>query len=669
MVRVFAAMAAAVAALLVAAPAYAQTGKGAGTENRDWVPGPASGPPPQESKAAYQVSETDDLFMSARDGTPLAYNLYLPKGAPVGPCLLIREGYGKASGNTQAEDFASRGYAVVDADDRGNNSSGGHWQPFDQHEAEDGYDMVEWMAAQPWCDGKVGLFGTSYMGIVQMTTAKLLPPHLKALIPVQMWGDAYDGYYYPGGWAKDTDGWIYEIGAAQLPHYRPPTSGDPDVFMEHLLNEPSGVRFAQEVRRHPNRDGFWKIASSYASDHVNMAHRGMAVMFQTGWDDLMTEPTLQAAQEFGAAGGIRTTVVGPWTHGAEDGVEPYDFQTMRILWFDHYLKGIDNGVDAWPRALLYIPGPNRWRYEDDWPIPDAVDTQFFLDPAASGSAQSLNDGTLATRPPARGTTTYNYVPPDAAGPATLFANEQGQEAGSSAIDQRPFEPLRLTWTSAPLAKPTEVTGTPVVDLWLSSTTGDPDFAARLVDVGPDGTALQVARGWQSAAHFPDDAHPRPLAPGEVRHIQVRIWPTSNVFAAGHRIRLDVAGSDAPLMDINPNAHTDTIYDDAAHPSSLTLPVIGAKMPPAAAQLGLPPAPVAPACRRSRTLTIHLRAPRGARLRSARLVVNGRTARHVRGRALRRPVRLRLRPGRATVRIVARLRSGRTVTSVRSYVIC
>jgi putative CocE/NonD family hydrolase len=574
--RALAVLAAPVIAALACVPALAATEKGAGTQNRQWVAGPASGPPPMESPAASQVSETDDRFMHAREGTPLSYNLYLPVKAPVGPCLLIREGYGKASGNSQAEDFASRGYAVVDADDRGNNSSGGHWQPFSREEAEDGYDMIEWMARQPWCNGRIGTFGTSYMGIVQMTAAKLLPPHLKAMIPVQMWGDAYDGYYYPGGWAKNTDGWIYEIGAAQLPHYRPPSTGDPDVFMEHLLNEPSGVRFAQEVRQHPDRDGFWRIASSYARDHVNLARRGVAVMFQTGWNDLMTEPTLQAAEEFAAGGGPRMTVVGPWTHGAEDGVQPYDFQTMRVLWFDRFLKGIRNGIDTWPRALLYVPGPNQWRFEDDWPIPDEASTKLYLDPAKSGSAQSPNDGTLAKAAPAAKSppTTYDYVPADAIGPATLFANEQGQEAGGSAPDQRPFEPLRMTWTTAPLKKATEVTGTVTVDFWASSTIGDPYFAARLVDVAPDGSALQIARGWLSAAHYPSDAHPVALKPGEVRRLRVRVWPTSNVFAAGHRIRVELGGSDAPLMEVNPQPHTDTIYTDATHPSRVMLPVIG-----------------------------------------------------------------------------------------------
>jgi hypothetical protein len=284
----------------------------------------------------------------------------------------------------------------------------------------------------------------------------------------------------------------------------------------------------------------------------------------------------------------------------------------------------------------------------------------------------MNDGSLSDAPPAAGAepTTYDYAPADAAGPATLFANNQGQPAGGNATDQRPFEPLRLTWSSEPLKKALEVTGTVTVDLYVSSTTGDPNFAARLVDVAPDGKAIQISRGWVSAAHYPDDAHPKPLAPGEVRRVQVRIWETSNVFAAGHRIRVDVGGSDFPLMEVNPNRHTDTILSDPGHPSAVTLPVIEAKQPPAAAALGLPAPAPGPECEKRSSLKVKLRAPRGQRLRSAIVHLNGKKVRSVRGRALRKAVVLRRLPaGQVVVRIVARTRSGRTVTSTRTYRIC
>jgi uncharacterized protein len=253
---------------------------------------------------------------------------------------------------------------------------------------------------------------------------------------------------------------------------------------------------------------------------------------------------------------------------------------MRILWFDRWLKGIHNGIDQGPRALIYVPGPNQWRYEADWPIPDTKRTRLYLSAEKSGSAQSLNDGSLTATPPKADAApeAYAYAPGDAAGPATLFANQQGQEAGSNAVDQRPFEATRMTWTTAALKVPTEVTGTVALDFWASSTIGDPDFAVRLVDVAPDGSAIQVARGWLSAAHYPSDSHPKPLAAGEKRHLRVQVWPTSNIFAAGHRIRIDLSGSDFPLMELNPNGHTDTIYHDAAHPSAVILPVIGAPAP-------------------------------------------------------------------------------------------
>lgn len=572
-----AALVAVVVWLASVAVATATTPEGAGTEHRDWVAGPAD-PPSSESPAAYQVAETDDLMMKVRDGTELAYNLYLPKGAPVGPCLLNREGYGKSAGNTQAEDFASRGYAVVDADNRGEGSSQGYWHPFSDEQNQDGYDLIEWMARQPWCNGKVGTFGTSYMGIVQLLSAKLLPPHLKAMIPVQAWGDAYNGYYYPGGWEKIADGAIWGLGAAQEPQLLPPSTDDPNTYLEHLANQPSGVRYEEEVWAHPNFDGFWRIASSLAPDHAALAKAHVPIMFQTGWDDLMTYPELKAYRQFAAAGGTRMVVIGPWTHGAEDGVQPWDFQTMRVLWFDRWLKGIQNGIDKKPRALIYVPGPNKWRWESDWPIPDARHVSYYFDGTKSGSSQSQNDGTLTTKAPS-GTQTpdsYTYSPtlPDTAGPGTLFANEQGQEAGSEAIDQRPFEPLRLSYTTAPLRAPTEVTGPATVAFWVSSTAGDPDFVARLVDVAPDGTAIQLARGWVSVAHYPDETNPKPLGANEVREVKISIWPTSNVFDTGHRIRLDIGGSDEPLMVLNQTPATDTIYHDAEHRSHVELPLIG-----------------------------------------------------------------------------------------------
>jgi putative CocE/NonD family hydrolase len=590
----------AVALYLAVAVGYgpaARADYGAGTQGRQWVAGPES-PPADESPAAYAVSEQDNLQMTDSMGGILSYNLYLPEKAPVGPCLLIQEGYGKSSGNALDDNFASRGYAVVDSDLPGLGGSSGYWYPFGQQEIQAGYDMVEWMARQPWCNGRVGTFGVSYMAIDQFLTAKALPPHLKAMIPEQGWGDAYNGYYYPGGWQKQMDGDLWQNGFAQEGQLTPtttstpPNQGDVSIYMDHLLNEPSGLRYTKEVNDHPNMDGFWETASTLASDQARMADAGIAIMFLTGWNDLMTYPESVAYQQFAAAGGQRLMVIGPWTHGSDSGVEPLDFQDMMVLWFDHYLKGITNGIDSGPRALLYIPGPNQWRYEKDWPIPDAHQMNFYFDGAKAGVAQSQNDGTLTTSEPSAAETpdSYTYSPtaPDTAGPATLFANEQGQEAGSSAVDQRPFQPLRLTYTTAPLKAPEEITGPITVHLWVSctpadptATSCDPDFVARLVDVAPNtggapggGTAIQISRGWVDVAHYPDEWWPKPLAPGEIRKVDIQIWPTSNVFDAGHRIQIDIGGSDSPLMTLNPQAQMDTIYHDSLHPSGVDLPLIG-----------------------------------------------------------------------------------------------
>ena len=561
------------AALAVASQApLASAQMGEGTQGRQWVAGPQQS---NASPAQYQVIELTNQYMDVRDGTRLAYNLYLPMAPWPFPCLLIMEGYGKdgiIASKANAQDFASRGYAVVQADNRGEGASQGYWDPFSEQQQEDGYDLVEWEAQQPWCNGRVGTFGTSYMAIVQFLMAKHLPPHLVAMIPVQGWGDAYQQYYH-GGWRAVADGTLWALGIEQPLQLTPPSDGDTQTWQDHLVDQPTATRLINEWHDHPNSDGFWAERSTLAADHAAMARAGIAILFQTGWNDLFPYTETKAYREFAAAGGRRKLVIGPWNHGGESNpdVEPYTFQTYRVLWFDRWLKGVNNGVDKEPKALLYIPGANQWRFEKEWPIPDTKYAKFYLRADRSGSAPSVNDGSLSAHAPAAETPdVYVYDPTEVAGgPSQLFAGGE-----QSPADQRIDETRSLTWTTPPLSSPTEVTGPITFTFWAASTAADTNFCARLVDVAPDGSATQITRGWLNTPHYPDPAHPQPLAPGETYQFSMEIWPTSHVFEAGHRIRLDLSGADVPLMEVNPNPAIDTIYHDAAHPSYVVLPIIG-----------------------------------------------------------------------------------------------
>jgi putative CocE/NonD family hydrolase len=559
---------------LAAVPAGAQgPEKGAGTEHRRWVEAGAEAP---ISPAQYDVVVTKNATMQVRDGTTLKLNLYLPDAEGPFPCLLIQEGYGKdgfISSGAISRDFASRGYAVVQADIRGMGASEGEWEPFVQRQHEDGYDLVEWTADQPFCTGKVGTFGTSYMAIDQFLTAKELPPSLGAMIPVQGWGDAYLGWAYKGGMRSVEDPIVYLM-LEQALLANPPSDNDLGAYTDHLLNVPA-PRVLQSWRDHPNYDAFWEERSTTAEDHARMAQHGIAILFQGAWNDFFLYPELKAYTEFADAAktrkqhALRKMVIGPWTHGREDGVLPYSFQEYRVLWFDHWLKGIDNGVTDEPKVLLYVQGAEQWRFEDDWPIPDAKNTRFYLRAAKSGSAVSLNDGTLTLAKPAAGesSVSYVYTPAQVAGGGGLIGAQSPQ-------DQRLDESRSLTWTSPPLPAATEVTGPITFRFWASSSAADTDFVARIVDVAPDGTATQMTRGWLKATHHSSHSHPTPLTPGEIYEFEIEVWPNSNVYGTGHRIRLDLSGADLPLMEANPNAATVTVYQDAENPSYVELPIIG-----------------------------------------------------------------------------------------------
>jgi putative CocE/NonD family hydrolase len=251
---------------------------------------------------------------------------------------------------------------------------------------------------------------------------------------------------------------------------------------------------------------------------------------------------------------------------------PYTNVEYQVMWLDRWLKGIKNGVDTQPRALIYVQGPDPWRFESDWPIPDTHKVKLFLRQRLSGTAISLNDGSLSDDAPRFGedSVSYTYSP---AGPF----NQANGNGPILAVDQRPNEVHSLTWTSEALRVPTEATGWWSLVFWASVNAPDTDFVVEITDVAPDGTSKQVGRGWLNAARAFSRSHPRPLVSGKVYNFSVDVWPTSYVFPAGHRIRVDLSGSDCCTLgsDPNPIPARVTVHQDAFHPSHLEVPVIGA----------------------------------------------------------------------------------------------
>ena len=540
------------ALLLGASAARAQPYQmGAGTEDRHWLPERA---PVHNSQLRFPVQIRDGVTIAARDGTPLDARLFLPTlapGAAPTPCVLMSDGYGRSS-NTGASadpvlmDIAARGYAVLHLSLRGSGQSGGKPTLYDQF-GQDGYDTVEWMARQPWCDGRVGMVGPSLLGIAQWLTAKEAPPSLKAIVPQVACADCYGALWYPAGMT-------------------------PGPGREARKLSPGAEAEYETAIRHRDLDEWWRERSALAADVKAIAGRGVAAFISGGLDDYITPGNVRAYEAFDSP--RKRLLLAPHAHGWQ-----IDFlQELQVQWLDHWLKGAANGVAEAPKVILYVKGVDRWRTEADWPIPDAHPTKLFLTAGHSGTIDSLNDGSLAARPAAGAAATLPYAP--GAGPAlpVLLSATAGRPGG----DQRDAEAKALTWTTPPLAVATEVTGYPHVSLWASSSTADGDMVFSLNDVAPDGASTQVVQGYLNVPRQASLSEPDPLVPGQARRIEADLLPTAYVFQPGHRLRLALAGAAgvAPGLPFpqgpgpNPAAFTWTVMQDDGHPATLSLPIIG-----------------------------------------------------------------------------------------------
>ncbi len=532
---------------------------GAGTEGRQWLPERAKVLNPIQR---FTVNIQDDVTITVRDGTKLDARLFLPTlaaGAAPTPCVLLSDGYGRgsiagASFDGTLFDIAARGYAVLHLSLRGSGKSGGAADLYNQF-GHDGYDTVEWMAKQPWCNGSVGMVGPSLLGISQWLTAKEAPPSLKAIVPQVACGDCYGLLWYPGSML-------------------------PGPGREARKLSPGAEAEYTTATQHRNLDAWWRERTTLPEDHAAIAARGVAALIAGGLDDYISPANVRAYEQFNAPGVRKRLLLAPHAHGWQ-----IDYlQELQVQWLDHWLKGIDNGVETASRVILFVKGANRWRYEDDWPIADARPVRLFLQPGNSRSVASLNDGTLvsqsgALQPSGSGeAAVLPYTP--GAGPAlpVLLSATLGRPAG----DQRPEEEKVLTWTTAPLPVPTEVTGYPHVSLWASSSAADGDLVFSLNDVAPDGTSSQVVQGYLNASHAEALSDPKPLIPGEAQRYELDLLPTAYVVQPGHRIRLALAGAAKAVPGLpfpqgpgpNPAAFTWTILQDAGHPSTLDLPVVG-----------------------------------------------------------------------------------------------
>lgn len=530
--------------------AYQQTGeavKGFGTENRNWVTEKETLNPER-----YAVEVEENIEIEVRDGTIIRGRLLTPKGLEGElPTIVQLNGYGHGEYGNSFEgmliDLAERGYAVLHVSMRGSGTSEGEPGLYNFY-AEDGYDVIEWAADQSWSNGNVGTVGLSLLGISQWLAARELPPSLKAISPIVACTNCYDTLWNPGGMesgpGRVARGYEYEVAS-----------------------------------EHRNFDEWWQERSLTTGEMEAIAESGVAAFISGGWNDYISPGNIEAFELYSAAGGPSKLIVSPGAHAYLSGVLPYEFEDYQALWFDYYLKGIDNGVTERDPVLIYVQGAEQWRYETSWPLADTNYIDLFFSDKRSKSIDSINDGTLTTQAPKKNSAIASYTYSPEEGP---FIPSLLSSSGRLPIDQQPYEEETVTWTTDALAVPTEVTGNLSATFWAEVDAEDADFVVQVTDVAPDGTSEQVVAGYLNASRAESQANPTPLTPGEVNEYTVDILPTSYVFDKGHRIRISISGG-AKALDgqpapqgpgINPIASTVQIYQDAEHPSSFKLPLIG-----------------------------------------------------------------------------------------------
>ena len=557
---------------------------------------------PRYGGERYQTTERPERI-ETRDGTGLAATIFEPvmqAGSPPQPAIVVTNGY---AGNDyrlypNLRRLASYGYPVVEAKLRGVGPSEGQGGLYEKY-GPDGYDVIEWTAAQDFCDGKVGMAGASLLGISQWLAAKERPPHLVVIAPDDAPNDTYRYLWHLGGMEPGPG----RVRRAEVP----------GVESEFSL--------AEKEQWHSD---FWRSREAVRADIEDLARAGLPALTSTGWDSYLVDHGSRAYIWMRGAGADRHRVrliIGPWRHSGVftsqaatydvapgDQVRPYSGFEVQLFWFDLWLRGLPPGADAEPPVLIYVQGPDQWRYEQDWPVPDERRVKLFLSGENSGTSGSRNDGSLtAGLPSAPATAAYDFDPATSRNPVAVSGPVIRMVAGGQPepkpekttlppgatrphgrllMDKSAYEKQAVTWTSAVLDRPRRSPGsrgwccgrrcrarTPIS--WSSSPTSRPVRPARW-------TSTQITRGYLRAQAQFSQTGPTDLVPGDIYRFEIRLQPTSYVVPAGHRIRFAVQGAAVdPSLDLSfqgpglgTHMYVVTVHTGPEHASYAEIPVIG-----------------------------------------------------------------------------------------------
>jgi putative CocE/NonD family hydrolase len=564
------------------------------------------------SEQPHEIVVETGVKVPMRDGTLLDAMIWRPAAPCQYPVLVERVAYELAwRATANGEYYARHGYVVVAQNVRGTFASEGSFASLRDDgwgTNQDGYDTVEWAAAQPWSSGQVGMLDGSYSGSTQYAAAPTRPPHLRALFVRQAIADARDDTAFPGGahrlMATRTaivHGFVRpqlgkRPGILSAPETRlrveqAIAAFDRELWQLPLKSWPLAAGIAESYRQlldHPDDGPHW---AGYSLSQV-VSEVDTPILHLTSWYDFLANGVIRAFTGIRAHGRTaacreaQRLIVGPWIHGADNVGQcqvgeidygpdaAFDLHGWRLRWYDHWLKGAETGIMDGPPVRIFLMGTNRWLGLQEWPPADVTYRPFHL---AGGTEADRGRLTFAALPADDPPDSFRYDP-DNPVPSMVVKAEVGP------IDRRSIEDRVLVYTSEVLTEDLHVVGPLTAVLYASSSAPDTDWVVRLCDVWPDGRSIFISDGILRARYRDSQTDPSLLEPGRVYRFTVAMRPTAQTFQAGHRLRVHVTSSDFPRYDRNLNTGgpfgeeasgqdaINTVCHDALRPSHLLLPV-------------------------------------------------------------------------------------------------
>lgn len=555
--------------------------------------------------SAFGEIKSETVSVPMRDGVKLATDVYRDDAVERAPVVLIRTPYDRTKQKEAAERWVQAGYVFVAQDCRGTRASEGVLAPYN-NEGQDGYDTIEWLTRQPWCNGRVGMIGGSYVGAVQWQAAVENPPGLVVIAPQATWSSFYRNLYLGGAVRLSLiSGWI----AGNTPKPDGVTSADMNDALMQLplsdIDEAIGwpMPWLDAYLTHPEPNGFWTRLDLT----TRLPELQLPVLHVVGYHDFFSRESVDnfvLMQQHARDPETRRQqrlILGPWDHGTigkskvaevDFGAEAaLDVAAIQLDWFDRYLKQ-DDAAQArpFPPVKYFSMGDNVWRDAQTWP-PEGVATSFFLHSVGKANTRSGN-GRLSREAPTQEqpADSFKADPANPTPSSPVTETRPLKAAVWGPVDQRATEDRDdlLVYTSDVLAEPLTFAGNIEAKLHVSTDTPDADWVVKLIDVHPDGFTPHLARGILRGRYRRSLLKPELMQPGQVYEITVDLGPAAATIAKGHRLRVDISGADFPLYDRNPNTaegifgNKTAIATEQVHhrPGALSRIVLPVSLPPA-----------------------------------------------------------------------------------------